>query len=54
LSFNPAVRAGHRVARVAEVEVEPIDPADHVLVAADIDEDGGCGLASGYDGRVVE
>jgi hypothetical protein len=54
LSFNPAVRAGHRVPRVAEVEAEPIDLAVHVLVAANIDEDRGGGLIAGHHGRVIE
>lgn len=31
-----------------------IDPAVHVLVAADVDEHGGGGLASGDHGRVVK
>ena len=34
--------------------MEPVDPAVHVLVAADIDEDRGGGLAAGDHGRVVE
>src|ERR1017187_3221542 len=37
LSFNPAVGARHRVPGIAEVEVEPVDPAVHVLVAVDVD-----------------
>ena len=47
LSFHAAVRAGHRVAGVAEVQVQPIDPAVHVLVAGDADLDGGGRLAAG-------
>lgn len=34
--------------------MEPIDPAVHVLVAVDIDEDRGGGLAAGDHGRVVK
>ena len=37
-----------------ELEVEPIDPAVHVLVSADIDANGGGGLAPGDHGRVIE
>ena len=54
LSFNPAVRAGHRVPGIAKVEVEPVDSAVHVLVAADIDEDRGGGLAAGHHGCMIE
>src|ERR1035437_8341517 len=54
LSFNPAVRAGHGVSGIAEVEVEPVNSAVHVLVAADTDEHRGSGLAAGDNGRVVK
>jgi hypothetical protein len=54
LSFNPAVGARHRVPCIAEVDVEPVDLAVHVLVAADIDKDRGGGLAAGDHGRVVK
>ena len=34
--------------------MEPVDPAVHVLLAADIDKERGGGLAAGNHGRVVK
>ena len=36
LGLNASVGAGHRVSRVAEVQMQPIDPAIEVILAVDM------------------